>query len=332
MIQLLSDQKENDKAFKRWVNALIERGVPSGKGWVIQGTGFLFSNYGHGSTGTIENEVMLGVDDKSGNGVVKLVCPDTSQTGPGKQTAIGRDAAGRIVLLREGRLQKNHLSAPVTKTEFARLTGLSPVQVAEDGKGSKRQWFLVAVLGANAGTIVDETVEFATACAVARAKMGGSQTFPPVAADVPSFGADEQGRLITVKITGGTKEVERLQGYVWDALKAKLGDALTKPKKSGYEVDGVIANARLLLEIKTGVSAAEIYAAVGQLILYPTLVDVPATFKKILLVPDTAPIGPIMSAALQKSGIETNFYSVDRIGKKPRISFHPGFLKRCRTG
>lgn len=83
-----------------------------------------------------------------------------------------------------------------------------------------------------------------------------------------------------------------VHGEVWLALQTMLrsdGRELCKPRHArGYEVDGEIntADDALLLEIKTDVSAAKVYAGVGQLALPP-----PATsFERIR--EDTAAAGP----------------------------------------
>lgn len=40
-------------------------------------------------------------------------------------------------------------------------------------------------------------------------------------------------------------------------------------------MDGVIPPANLLIEVKTGISSHDMYEAVGQLRLYPTLIGLP---------------------------------------------------------
>ncbi|RJF84720.1 hypothetical protein D3877_09510 [Azospirillum cavernae] len=328
MIELLNDQHQSDHAFRRWVNALLKESTKAESGWVIEGTGVVFSNYGHGEPDTIEDQVMLGVDASLNNGVVKLVKPDTAKQDKGKLTVIGRDDAGRYVLLREGWLKPNSLSEEV-REEFQALSGLTPVPVLAGGKVSKRQWYVVAYIDADSATLVKQTVAFAVGCTQARTKAGGGQNKKPSDDEPYSLGLDEKGLIKKVTTKGVTKEVEALQGYVWEALKKILGPALIKPGKSGYEADAVLLDAKLLIEIKTGVAAHNIYEAVGQLMLYPSLITLPNDLRKIILVPAKPDLRPSMAAALAKAQIEVHRYLVGREGKAPKIAFTEAFIKRC---
>lgn len=329
MIELLNDQDESDRAFRRWVDVLLNESAKIERGWVIHGTGVVFSNYGYGDVGVIEDQVMLGVDASLNNGVVKIVKPDTAQQDKGKLTVIGRDSAGRYILLREGWLRPNLLSDEV-REHFQELSGLAPVTVTVGGKVSKRKWYVVAYIDADAATVVKQTVDFAVGCTQARTKTGGGQHKKPFD-DVPySLGLDEKGLIKEVTTKGGTKEVEALQGFVWEALKKRVGSALIKPGKAGYEADAALLDAKLLIEIKTGVGAHNIYEAVGQLTLYPELINLPTDLRKILLLPDKPELGQSMAAALEAAQIGVYFYSVDREGTVPKISFAEAFLNLCR--
>jgi hypothetical protein len=328
MIELLTDQRDSDRAFRRWVGALIAGSERTSTGWAIEGTGIVFSNYGHGAPGTVSDQVMLRLDSSFGNGIVKIVRPETSRQDKGKLTVIGRDKNGRRVLLREGWLKKNALSDAV-KENFASLSGLAPVPVSVSGRNSPRHWYVVADLNADAHKVLDQTVAFTHACSRARAKAGGGRSDEHAQIEPYRFGLDEKGRVKTVTSTGRTKEVEELQGFVWKELKRLVGPSLTKPTKHGYAVDAMISGANLLIEIKTGVSAHDLYEAVGQLTLYPSLIALPDGLKTILLVPDKPALRPQMAAALAAARVEVQFYSVGRIGKAPEITFSPKFVERC---
>jgi hypothetical protein len=301
MIDLLSVQSESDIAYRRWVDALLAGSQATDRGWVIDG-----------------------------NGIVKIVQPKTAQQDKGKLTVVGRDQAGRIYILREGWLKKNPLSGAVRK-EFAVLSGLarSPVSVA--GKPSGRDWYVVAALDGDDVSIVDQTVAFVHACSLARSKTGGGTAKHVAASETYRLGLDEKGRVTKVTTTGGTKQVVALQGFVWEELKRLVGDALSKPTRDGYAVDAMIMTAKLLIEIKTGVSARDVYEAVGQLALYPSLIALPSGLKPVLLVPDKPALRPQMAAALAKALVEVQFYSVGMAGKKPEVAFSPKFLDSCRT-
>ena len=327
-MELLSDQSESNRQFRLWVKAMVKGSTEVANGWVIEGEGVAFNNYGHGAHGKVENQIMLGVDPSTRSGVVKIVQPDVLQRDLGKLTAIGRDRRGKHVLLRQGSLQKNGMSRRVQE-DFAHLTGLRPVDVTVAGERSERTWFAVADLSTSGKTIVKQTAAFANACASARSKAGGGAEAKPELAGY-RLGLDEKGRVKKVTVTGGTKEVVELQGYVWASLKKLVGKTLTKPSKGGYVVDGMIETARLLIEIKTGVSAQDVYGAVGQLHLYPSLVDLPPDLDKVLLVPDSPLMRPQMAAALASRDIGVFFYNVDDSGKRPKITFAMQFLDLCR--
>ena len=52
---------------------------PQGIGWATGDRGVVFSNSSHGSSGTIDDQVMLGDDPQFGAGIVKIVRPDTDK-------------------------------------------------------------------------------------------------------------------------------------------------------------------------------------------------------------------------------------------------------------
>ena len=325
MIELLTDQHQSDRLFDHWAATLVDGSSVIERGWAIEGSGVTFSNYGDGPPGRIRNSVMLGLDTSLGNGVVKIVRPAVAQADKGKLTAIGRDDRGHALVLRQGWLKPNPLSREIRR-DFAALTGLTPV-LTTPGRRTPRDWYQVADLDMPAARIVDQTAAFATACARARSKAGGAAPAP--VRDEYRLGLDEKGRTRKVTITGGTREVVELQGYVHKALKRRIGKDMTKPTRNGFAADAMIETARLLIEIKTGVSAHDVYEAAGQLALYPSLLNLPAGLSPILLIPDDPPLRPQLAAALASEGIEVFFYSVGELGKKPEIGFSRKFLKRC---
>lgn len=162
MSEILTDQSETDQAFQRWVDAMTAGSTPNDRGWIIDGTGVIFSNYGHGEPGTIEDQVMMGVDTSSSSGIVKIIRPITAEQDKHKLTIAGWDERGHIVLLREGWLKKNRISAAI-RENFAELSGLSPVSVSVDGQRSIRNWYVVADLEYTPDKIVAQTVGFTNA-------------------------------------------------------------------------------------------------------------------------------------------------------------------------
>jgi hypothetical protein len=331
VIYLLTDQEETNEAFRRWADAMLAGSLPIARGWRVEGTGVAFSNYGHGAHGTIENEVMLGTDQGVRDGIVKIVCPKVSQADKGKLTVIGRSDAGRLILLREGWLKANRIS-DVVRQSFMALSSLEPVPVSAGGRPSERDWYQVADLDADVATIVANTVSFVNACARARARTGLKGKVAMLKNPSYRLGLDEKGRVKKVKVTGGTREVEDLQGYVWKELKRQLGKAFQKASRGGYATDGVVVAANLLIEIKTGVSPRDVYEAVGQLALYPSLIALPGGLAPVLLAPDEPSLRPQLAAALEAVEVEVQFYSVGRVGAAPQITFSTSFLERCRRG
>lgn len=327
ILELLTDQAEADAAFRTWVDAMIDGSVFNGLGWIIADSGLAFSNYGHGEPGTVTNEIMLGADANFRNGVVKIVRPKTSQRDKGKLTAIGRADDGRLFILRQGWMKKNALSREV-RVNFARLTRLTPVPVTVSGTPSTKDWYVVAELGAAPSAIVESTTRFALACVAARSKAGGGVELEEEDTG-HGYGVDENGRVTVVEFPARTAQVVQLQGYVWAALKKHVGAKLRKPTRNGYVVDAVINSENLLIEIKTGVAACDIYEAVGQLSLYPSLIGLKPKLQGVLLIPDNPVLPQTLAAALNAAAIPVYTYTVGGVGKKPKITFAPNFLERC---
>ncbi|RWK60326.1 hypothetical protein [Mesorhizobium sp.] len=327
MIELLTDQHETDRLFRQWVDSLVHGSAENPNGRVIDGTGIIFSNSRNGGLGPIRDQIMLGLASSLGTWVVKIVRPDVQQQDKGKLTVMGHDEKGRSLLLRQGWLKENPISREV-REDFGELSGLEPVPLRVRGQLSSRQWYVVSDIS-SVGGIPTETAAFVNACSRARSK-AGSGTSKFIESETYRFGLDEQGRTKKVTIPGGTKEVEDMQGHVWAELKRLVGNSLTKPTNYGYSVDAMIERAKALIEIKTGVSAHDIYEAVGQLALYPSLIRLPVDLKPVLLIPDRPLLRPQMATALEAQGIEVHFYSVGSVGKKPTVTFSPTFLRRCR--
>ncbi|TIP06455.1 MAG: hypothetical protein E5X72_01690 [Mesorhizobium sp.] len=328
MIELLTDQEESDRLYRDWANAMVAGGAEKHKGWVIDGTGVVFATNRQGQRGPIENQLVLGLDPNLKTWVVKIVRPNVAQQDRGKLTAIGLNEHGQPLLLRQGWLQENPISRTV-REDFEDLSGLAPVAVMAGGKISTREWYVVADIS-DPNSIPDATAAFVNACSMARSMAGGGT--PAVAEpEAYRFGLDEKGRTKKVTITGGTKEVEDLQGYVWGRLKQLVGKSMTKPTNSGYTVDAMFAAAKALIEIKTGVSAHDIYEAVGQLVLYPSLIKLPDDLEPILLIPDRPALRPQMAAALNARKIKVYFYSIGRVGEKPSVTFPEKFIKRVTS-
>lgn len=332
MLDIVTSQPACDAAFRKWADIMTSHSRLVEGGWIIEGKGVFFTNYGHGGASTVENQIMLGVDPDSGNSTVKIVRPKANRKDKGPDTVLATDDTGRQFLLRSGRLKKNRVSGFI-KDDFAKLTGLTHVPLMVDGMQASDYWYVVADLGAAPTKIVRQAADFSNACSRARTSAGGglpmddqldANTFRP------TFGMDEKGRITKRKKSGGTTEILELQGFVYQALKKIVGEVLRKPKGNGYCVDGMIEPANLLLEIKTGTSAHCIYEAVGQLLLYPGLIGIEGQPERAILVPDQRPLKPVMTAALDAAGISVFTYNIDDSRRKPRISFPEDLIERCK--
>lgn len=326
-VTIVTSQDVANDAWRTWINALVGHSRLSPSGWTMEGSGVGFNNYGYGEYGEFEDQVMLGADVLADTGTVKIVRPIVAEADKKKLTVLARASDDRLLLLREGWLKPNKLSGDI-RSNFAGLSGLDAVPLLVAGTASARNWYLIADLSLAPVEIVRMTARFASACARARSRAGGGK------ADAEKgrrLGRDEKGRLVEVKTRGGTKLVRALQGYVWEELRAQLGDELIKPGRAGYEVDGLLEGAGVLIEIKTGTGAADIHTAVGQLTLYPPLIGIDPAVSKALLVPDDPPLRPMMAAALEVIGMEVFTYSLSEHAGSIEVTFSKPFLRRCRA-
>lgn len=278
----------------------------------------------------LEDDKVLFGDDPTFHGfVVTIVRPDVQRKDRAKLTMLAENETGNRFLLREGWLKANSISRAV-RADFSKYSGLEPVAVTlKDGSVSRRDWYLVAALGKEQAPIRDQTVDFILACAQARI-IAGRAGADDNGMNAPRFGKDERGRIYRTTAYSGERDVIALQGYVWEALKKILGKRLTKNTKTGYCADGVIGDISVLLEIKTGTSARDVYEGAGQLILYPSVLDLPHCTKPILLTPDLPIISAALRSALQSRNIEHFTYSLGVLGREPVVKFSEAFLERCQ--
>lgn len=331
-LDIVTSEPACDAAFRQWADIMTGNARLVDGGWIIEGKGVFFTNYGHGEPGTVEDQIMLGVDPDTGDSTVKIVRPKAHRKDKGPDTVLATDDTGRQFLLRAGNLTKNRVSGFI-KDDFAELTGLTHAPLRVNGSQASDHWYVVADLGATPAEIVGQAADFSNACSHARTRAGGGRPVEDQedANDSrPTYGMDEKGRITKRTTRGGTKEVRELQGFVYKALKKIVGEELRKPKRNGYCVDGMIEPANLLLEIKTGTSAHCIYEAVGQLLLYPSLIGIKGRPETALLIPDQRPLKPVTAAALDIAGISVFTYNIDDRSKKPRITFPDALIERCK--
>ena len=247
-------------------------------------------------------------------------------------TTVALDSAGRRVLIRQGWLRQNPDSdGEVRGARFRSLSGLCPVSVSGGSTPMPREWYIVAVLDEPPEQIRRQTGAFVHACAQARLRSLG--VMPPAPAP-PLLASDEQGGSFLLKAVAERpeKEVRRLQGEVWLALRQVLEAAEIRMIKlrhrAGYEVDAVILAepSHILLEIKTAASAADVYEGVGQLILYSEILKL-RDHRRILLLP--ALPSAELRAATEACGLQLHSYEITKSASGVSVTFSDGFLGDC---
>ncbi|MES3057413.1 hypothetical protein O6V14_17410 [Sphingomonas faeni] len=252
-------------------------------------------------------------------------------------TSIAVDAKGRRYVVRQGDLHGNPPSTRIKGPDFTQRTGLEPVDMVTHGKAAGRarapkQWFVVAQLdGVSDVVIRNDTAEFVRRCWNAR-------TYGAKAAEDQQrlqtlFGNAERGGWYDVDPALQPRRVLKVQGYVSESLEQVLGGfdiALEKPRHAAnYEVDGTVDAPKgpILIEIKTGISPADVYCGVGQLTVYPILLADLAAHSKILLLPGIP--GPALVTALEGCGVELHSYELKRGRRRATALFTAAFLHRC---
>ncbi|WP_153006300.1 ROK family protein [Sphingomonas sanguinis] len=103
-----------------------------------------------------------------------------------------------------------------------------------------------------------------------------------------------------------------------------------KPRHAAnYEVDGTVDPPKgpILIEIKTGISPADVYCGVGQLTVYPLVLADLVGHSKILLLPGIP--GPALVTALEGCGVELHSYELKRGRRRATALFTAAFLHRC---
>ncbi|WP_095204763.1 hypothetical protein [Mesorhizobium carmichaelinearum] len=263
-LRLVIDPHETRRQLDHWRAAVLEGSIARrGIKWVPDGP-FVFRVI-ELPDGRIRTE--LGHDPSGKSWTVEINEPRQAGN-PNSLSAVAVDAHGRYYLLRQGQLQKNgETEEGISSSAFALRTGLTPLDVEVSPTGIERDWFLVAALDEKSDLIRSMTSRFVRACALARSTSSPA----PTAVDVGyRLGADEKGGTYVIGATGPQEEkiVSRKQGLVWLALQERLLERdikIEKPGHSlGYEVDATVKRAGkrpLLIEIKTGATAADIHTA-----------------------------------------------------------------------
>lgn len=323
------------RSFRIWRDALVEGATWQGWLWTQPEGGFVVSNQSDRRNPELGARTALGIDPTGD--VWTLQVNEAGTPGDANVTAaIAVDARGRPFLLRQGRLNANPDSPKaILYEEFASLTGLVPVPVTNGDTNISRDWYVVTPLDVPAAEIRLNTGRFIDICAAAR-RMRDEPPDPRDSAALARLTAgDEAGGTYTLGAQPARpeREVQRTQGEVWLRLAALLradGIAIDKPRHAaGYEVDAEIVSAdrKLLVEIKTGVRAADVYTGLGQLQIYSRLLPSLSGHERVLLLPGK-PAAPLVEA-LEACGVRLCTYSLETAGTGTAITFAPDFLALC---
>jgi hypothetical protein len=322
------------RAFRRWQSALLKPADYIGPiGWLPEEQ-IAVAAYGDAPPGKLKNKAALGVDPDGTDWAVQINIPAAPATENGL-SAVARDTEGNLYLLRQGRLQSNNQSDLVSEEDFRQLSGLSPVAAYFGDTPARRAWYVVTQITDDEAEMRGNTAGFVKICADIRAPgaMDGARGKADVADFGERFGKDEQDGTSTYWAKGGSRLMRRRHAQVWQALNAvlrKSGRKLWKPAPArGYETDGEIIgqSGNVLIEIKTGRSAVEVYAGVGQLLLYSKMLSRLDGHRKVLLLPGKPT--PILAQALSEIGVELHLYEVADPEDWGKAVFSKPFLELC---
>lgn len=325
---LVADATASAGGFADWYGAL-NRAVDGGTdGGLLPGSGMGFRRLKPVNGNELRVEFWIGDATSS---AVQINEPSA----PGTENPLGGvavDEEGRRYIVRQGVLHRNNASDRIQASEFAARTGMAPVDMRVEGRVAARQWHIVTSLDdLSDAAIAANTADFVARCWQVRGWDERARADEERLEEL--FGADERGGWFDYVPDPSPRSVLRAQGEVWQALSRQLaseGIELSKPRHArGYEVDGVVdgGGRSLLVEIKSGIAAADYYCGVGQLMLYAALFPRLADHRKVLLLPEERATGPL-EVALRPLEIEVHRY---RLLRTPTIEvrFSTAFLELC---
>jgi hypothetical protein len=330
-----SNRRLVTRSFAKWREALLEGAVREPRLWRQPAERFVFTNQPERGSTRLGQRTALGVDPAGEVWAVQINEADT----PGDinvTTAIATDASGRRYLLRQGRLNSNSQSPkPILYPEFRRYSGLAPVKVINGDTTIVREWYLVTALDLHPAAIRQNTANFVDACVMARTRGQGAGNAEDLARAGEIAGNDERGGKSRhgARPALPEREVQRRQGEVWQRMVLVLrpaGVSVTKVRHAdGYEIDAEIVKGRrrLLVEIKTGTSAEDIYAGLGQLKLYAKLFLRLSSHTPVLLLPGWP--RQTLADAVKACDVTICTFDADFDNDPVQVTFSRGFLKMC---
>ncbi|WDA13441.1 hypothetical protein [Paracoccus marcusii] len=318
------------------VRLLLEEGIRDGKLWRLPEQRIVFRNQSDDRSNKLDLRTALGTDPTGKYWAVQINEAENAGD-PNITSAIALDEDGRPFLLRQGRLTPPVAgNKHILEAEFRTLTGLTPEPVKNGNTSGKlREWYVVTPLDVSSDEIRSATGQFVDICVRAREReVAGIGTMPDTT-PVVGLGNDETGGtyVIGARDAQDAKHIRKQQGEVWQRLAIILreaGIAIDKPKHaSGYEVDAVIAGPiePTLLEIKSGATAADVYAGMGQLQLYPKLLPQLGRHQLVLLLPSLPQ--QALVKAVKECGVRLFTYEYSEENGTPVIRFSGHFKGIC---
>ncbi len=254
-------------------------------------------------------------------------------------TRLAREDGGqeRIWLMRRGRLRPNGNTGAISEDEFQDRRLPDDVR-GYDGTGLyPGAWYKVAMLDGPSEEIRAETKRFLQMCDVIRGAHeiqvseeahAGVRGQSPVA--MPPV---EPGNPYKIPAQA-EKLVEQRQAKILKRLVARLHAAGVPSVKvcwKGYACDLLlqVEPKKILIEIKTGTLANDIYTGVGQLTLYPRRLGLKEPLRRVLLLPH--PSRADLVEDVRAGGIEVGFFQLKGAWNEedPEIEFLPEFRAIC---
>lgn len=333
-LALVTDEAVSRGAFAIWRRALLDSAVRRGTlYWLLEG-GIVLRPGRSGRTPG-DDRMELGTDPTGRSWAVQINEPRIAGD-HNSLSAIALSPGGERFLLRQGFLRPNEQGGhTISGAEFVSRTGLAPVRVRAEGLAARRQWFTVCTLESSPEEMRLATSRFVDRCAAARASADAGEA-PGDAGLDDLFSSGESGDSYTrrARAADEARTIRRRHGAVWLQLAGLLTGSGINIRKGrhplGYEVDAEIEGGGtppLLVEIKTSVSAGDIHSGVGQLHLYPRLLQRLAGYERALLLPKMP--APEVRQAVERCGIAIHTYDLTEEGGVVAVSFSSDFLRRC---
>lgn len=334
LLRLVNDPVVSRDGFADWESHLQEAATREGPVWWQPDGGIFFDRHKRGKND--DGGIELGLDPLGDRWAVQINEPPVAGD-YNRLSSIAIDQNGTRFLLRQGILKHDsQRSTDIKDAEFSRLTGLQPVSVEAHGLAAKRQWFIVAVLDEAPEMIRRRTAIFVERCWAARfGEVDGEGARLSSPFD-DQLGGDETGGtyIIRSKPAADEKTIVRQHGIVWRCLAAVLSSKEISYRKwqhvHGYEIDMVVdrgGDRPLLIELKTDISASNLYTGLGQLHLYRRLFPRLKDHHPVLLVPEG--LRDKLKLALEDCGVVVHSYRFLADGNDSAATFSPEFLTVC---